>query len=1359
MGIQSNMSGISPLGIPPQITEETGLEQAPVAGRISLPFLKDSEGGEKVVQNYQQQAAPALASPFPNLAPGTPISILDLALIISTAIEELKKTIHESELADLTTEKRQNIAKQNMHDAKDLTNTLGDIANNPANFKEGVTLTGGSVPDAAIMANIPADAARLIASLESTFVPLQNGMLGPLSFSNLSPITSALFNALIETRAALIGEFNSELALFAKLDGQSSTFNTMALSYNTELKSLQDQVNLAATLLNNGVISRTEYQNTVQSYNQFVQKEGLKMKDATRDYNFQIQKNNQEIRNLNLQRATLGLPSLPMQQPLQQMNMPQMLNVNPPIPVPSYFLPPSNPSFVPLDLFSGISREALNALYYEPIRNGVMAFGPLVMLSTEIASNPINGGLVIPHQKGRGDPAVAKLDTLPTDGLTMVAYAIITQANQYLALTSAFNSATLALNQSFAVWNQSLSLTDMQMGQEFNKSTELFREGKMSLNQYQQAVDKYNSYVTVRMAQEVATLSLVNQAIGQFNSQVDSFNAKVLVLNIERAQVGLPPIAFQQPVDPIQALFLASVSAPALIPLRLELAPLALLAQPPSVQETLQQSYINVQQLAMNLAIAPLVADAMNFSVSTGFPIPLGALQNLAETIVALALSYISFVALQNSQIETINQAMGVFTNVTDDNKKIEGMNQNLDAMATGKTDEQKFNKAASSFNSFVQSKNQEIATYNIAATLYNAQVASNNQTILSMNIARQQVGLPLIPFQVPLPLQQPLSLIPLAPFDQKIDPLQTLVALAQIATIADPPTAGALLALYFNPVQAAALSLVGLVANDKLTQIAQSQILVSNALFSNLSFVYPKTFIQGLSSIFFAQQITSVQTAAAALSIGIGSSELNNVFNRTAMMGVANSLGLKLPPSFYDQIQLLALQTIVQAAAVSALPTFILLGDSVGSLKEGGVALQTALSLSFLHRISEAVTAGVLLGAISDQVKGEGITGDKGAVAASAFSLIVGFSLLQMAATRIAVSLGLPGLMPQLAAQVFGEGVAKEGVNQATTKTFMDVFNNPISLLYLKAALANFLVLTTGLSQPISDLKINAAINQLMSGGVDFKDEKTLSGALLAEFGKLGISPADAKNLADVAMAQIQLEMLSPFLNVAFVLTLELSLLTSTLQDKGVKGDAVNEAASKTLQNPKFETMRDFALAFMANLAFLGISPQEAVAIAVLAVEILATEKKQDAETSPLQSLGLNFVLTAQVLRELLVAHVISALSPELGVQKATSFANEVAISLLGALKGKEDDEDPIASMKALLKMLQDFLAQLLSGQTPKVDIKKALGETLGSAFNPGADFSFVLEKILEPAEGMIQTTVGISNQGKGEIAPIFQA
>jgi hypothetical protein len=319
---------------------------------------------------------------------------------------------------------------------------------------------------------------------------------------------------------------------------------------------------------------------------------------------------------------------------------------------------------------------------------------------------------------------------------------------------------------------------------------------------------------------------------------------------------------------------------------------------------------------------------------------------------------------------------------------------------------------------------------------------------------------------------------------------------------------------------------------------------------------------------------------------------------------------------------------------------------------------------------------------------------------------------------------------------------------------SFSKVLHDPISLLYLKAQIVATLVLGRGLAQAIGELQVNSAINNLLISGIDLNDPKAIRRELATQFQNQGLSKVLANSLANDAIALMQLESLSPYLNVAFAMAVELDLAITFLASMGYQEAIVGAVLDKTLQGASFETLRDFALVFLGNLRGEGMRREEAVALVVAAVSIFATGMiEKGKESDPLQTVSSNRVLTAQVLRELLVAHVIGMLTQEVGLDRAETLAHQIVVSLLGEVKGQEEDEDPIAQMKALLHKLQELLASLLSGNIPNV----ALAEGLESFIAPGQDFSFVLEKLMEPAKTLLGAMVAGSKESNptGEILP----
>lgn len=415
----------------------------------------------------------------------------------------------------------------------------------------------------------------------------------------------------------------------------------------------------------------------------------------------------------------------------------------------------------------------------------------------------------------------------------------------------------------------------------------------------------------------------------------------------------------------------------------------------------------------------------------------------------------------------------------------------------------------------------------------------------------------------------------------------------------------------------------------DISSSFAQTQMLFYRDM--GMSIISPALQVENAKQLF----LDSVNGIGGGIGIdgfafSLHSNNLAFLMSSAILRALSQEWSIPLTGRVFARLQFTALQLLQNSALLSPLPALRFIASSLGSLGSASPAINVAISLAITEQVLGLLGGGVLRNIVNAQMNrmpffarmemessmNAVITAEKGlhrAVALgnpgmireaiaelgnarthlananqllntfgalsiggmgafnSAVSATMSLSILTVALAQLGRSLGLPGIVPQMYAQLSGIPTIEILAAMSGGSRIIDVLDNPYSILALKETLVNTLVFQRGFNNVTAGLMVNSAIdNVILNGGVWGFSQ--LQAKLSDEFLAQGFNFFQAHMLANETVSLIRGDLGINFLSAAFGLNSDRSLVASSVVDnmlgidRGVAGAMLSNAINRSL-------------------------------------------------------------------------------------------------------------------------------------------------------------------------------------------------
>lgn len=431
-----------------------------------------------------------------------------------------------------------------------------------------------------------------------------------------------------------------------------------------------------------------------------------------------------------------------------------------------------------------------------------------------------------------------------------------------------------------------------------------------------------------------------------------------------------------------------------------------------------------------------------------------------------------------------------------------------------------------------------------------------------------------------------------------------------------------------------------------------------------NKGLTLPYGYLDTLNPVFQAAANSIGGLGLASAAMGLQSRHLQIVLSRVLFREVAANVSIPISGRLYSKLQFTALQILSKSSLMSSEPALRFLASRLGSVGAQSPAVFAAISLAFAGQIGAIVSSGLLRNLVNGQVNrlsfyararfGQASrnvqaaqtelnlairSGNPFRIASAVDRLTqaeveltnatrlfnafgftsvghfaslstqltaaLNLSLLGISSAYYARTLGIPNLVPLIFAQV--TQLPPEDLLIALTPqaTLSDVLENPISLAFTKQTLADTLVYRLGYSTSVAAAIVNNAINNLIYSGVGLTTISSLRNEIVNQFIAEGINPFQANLLANQTVALIRGDVGVQFLNVAFGINIDSSIVAAALVnslfgvDIGVGGIMLSNAVVRSLQYGGFGSRVRLQNELFEQFQDLGLSRGDAFAYA----------------------------------------------------------------------------------------------------------------------------------------------------------------
>jgi hypothetical protein len=481
------------------------------------------------------------------------------------------------------------------------------------------------------------------------------------------------------------------------------------------------------------------------------------------------------------------------------------------------------------------------------------------------------------------------------------------------------------------------------------------------------------------------------------------------------------------------------------------------------------------------------------------------------------------------------------------------------------------------------------------------------------------------------------------------------------------------MMAMYWIPVASATLSFLG--SFNRALDLSNAYLNLSfiATMVGNQPLTLPFGYLESVSPLFLGSANSIGGIGLAAHALGLHSRTLEIVLSRAMFQGMAQNHSLPISARLFARIQFTALELLSKSSLLSSLPAVRFLASRFGFLAASSPAVQASIALAFAGQMGSLVSSGIVRAIVNGQINRLGFYGRHservahhavmraerglqnaiqsgnpfriasavnrlvnaqvrlanavrlqntfgflsiGSVAAftNQIAASMNLSLLGISTSLYAQALGIPNLVPLLFAQVTHLAPSDLLIAMTSGSTIMDILDNPMSILFAKQTLANQLVFQLGYSTGFAAAIVNRALNNIILSGAGINTYSRLRNELIQQFKAEGLNGIHAHSLANETLAMIRGDMGAEFLNVAFGLNIDASLVASSLvnslfgMDIGIAGAMLSNAVVRSLQFGGFGSRVRLRNELTEQFQGMGLNRGDAFGIASQYINFLET-------------------------------------------------------------------------------------------------------------------------------------------------------
>ena len=530
------------------------------------------------------------------------------------------------------------------------------------------------------------------------------------------------------------------------------------------------------------------------------------------------------------------------------------------------------------------------------------------------------------------------------------------------------------------------------------------------------------------------------------------------------------------------------------------------------------------------------------------------------------------------------------------------------------------YNGLVQEYNDHMDGVNAERASYGLGPLPYMSQTSMPNPNVAFTNLQQQpHVSAPLLPTpnrpQLPVPNSAQMGTVALPAYPGDIPSVPTYE----------------MMILHFIPIAMTTFSYLG--SFNRALDLANALIdLNQYALLTGDTLTLPYGFLNQANDVFLQSVNAIGGIGLAAHALGLHTRNLEIALSRALFQTIAQNLSFPISARLFSRLQFTALELLSRSALLSSFPAMRFLASRFGSLAASSPAVQASIALAFAGQIGSLVSSGIVRGIINGQINRLGFyarhsvrsaarnvaraeqrlenaiaSGNPFRIASAvnrlqrahvrlgnairlnntfgflsigsyaAFSnqvsAALNISLLGVSTALFARTLGIPGLVPQIFAQLTHLSPTDILIATTAASSIRDVLDNPLSVLFLKQNLTNRLVFQLGYSTSFAAAIVNNAINNVVLASVGLQTYGRLRNELYLQYRAEGLNPFHAHRLANETTALIRGDIGAQFLNVAFGLNLDTSIIASSIVnniygfDAGIAGVMLSNAVVRSLQ------------------------------------------------------------------------------------------------------------------------------------------------------------------------------------------------
>lgn len=633
-------------------------------------------------------------------------------------------------------------------------------------------------------------------------------------------------------------------------------------------------------------------------------------------------------------------------------------------------------------------------------------------------------------------------------------------------------------------------------------------------------------------------------------------------------------------------------------------------------------------------------------------------------------------------------------------------MNAAIAAYNNGTMTDVAFNLAVTTYNNSIATatNNLTLATdaYNLAVTGTPPTQPGLNDRITALNQQRAGLGLPAIPLMATVPTVPVIPTQAPAPLTLPVPDVVAPAYPPELDEVIGPTSQDVILDEFYSPV----------VENFEKQTKQMIDRLENNELWKDYRNFYLQGDIKSVANAFTfrnPQVSTIIQSGdTSASGSGVGLTQLMLGPHTPGASGNISTMiwsqqletdKLPLEPHVFDQIAFAGLELLARAGLGAGSAATRLLYDKIPFLDFRGSPTAVALNIGNINAILQLIQGGATKEVALALLQKAATNGEIDASTLEKLATLLGSTinvqLLQFALFQTSVTLGTPGLLPQILGLVLGTE-EMQAILDKDQDPLEVARTNPEALAGAIEAAADALLEQQGLTiRPEDELSGQILENQLLENQIDATnlqytlqqaqllsanvitdvinqanlDSDNLQSQLVAAFQAKGLQDAEAVESAAAFYDYLNAELSSSYLNAA--------LVQKDLEADMVAGEVIGEAEQMQIQLNRIaledsierriteantlRTLRDARDLTALSLQEQGIDRSTALSLSNAAIDNLGS---QNSITSP----GLQSQLSAEQIA-LEVATIVQAnLKAYLGGAEAQKFGEQLATALVGS-------------------------------------------------------------------------------------------